>query len=84
MRFCKEHGVVISETAKMPPGLWKPQDDQEAPWQQPAESCCAAAGRGDTGQGSLWEVLARGRGRGARATAAPSPAAQPPRYRADS
>lgn len=76
MRFCKEYGIVISETlAKMSPGLCKAQDDQ---------ACCAVGGRGDTGQGYLQEVLARGRGRGARARAAPSPAAQPPGYSADS
>lgn len=58
MRFCKEYGIVISETiAKMSPGLCKPQDDQD---------CSAVGGRGDTRQGYLQEVLARGRGRGGR------------------
>lgn len=51
---------------------------------QPAEACSAAGGTGDTRQGYLQEVLARGRGHWARARAAPSPAAQPLGYGTDS
>lgn len=84
MCFCKEYGIVLSEIAKMSPGLWKPQDNEGVSWQQPAGASCAAWDRGDTRQRFLQEVLAKGRGLRVRVAAAPSPDTQPPSYRAES
>lgn len=84
MWFCEKYVIVLSETGRMSPGLQKPQDNEGVSWQQPAGASRAAGNRGDTRQGYLQEVLARGRGSRARAAAAPCPAMQPQGYSNDS